>query len=272
MFCSATSGQVDTKWNITYFVNKRRGNDIQLLCCGAFAPFFFFMAEHSYLNWSWYTQHNNYLCWDFPCRMSTEYINNQWLEKKKKMCLILTWIQSPLMFWHMKMSSLSLYEVHIYDKTVLGNNNLLLSETPYFIGNTSWVINKQNKFWGISYSSWLVIQMRIQQVDMKGQVIHPFSYLSFHSANYAAFLIDFSSFFFSMSILKHHSRMLMLWVWQMDAVILISDMSKQLLEWFKMIQTSKLIHFPFGVQQKVGLRSEMLHICVCPVCCPLREA
>lgn len=57
----------------------------------------------------------------------------------------------------------------------------------------------------------------------------------------------------------------------MDAVILISDMNK-LFELFKMMQNSELIHFPFVVQQKVGLRSEMLHICVCPVCCPLREA
>lgn len=39
------------------------------------------------------------------------------------------------------------------------------------------------------------MQMRIQQVDLKGQVIHPFSYFSLHSANYTAFLIDFSSFF-----------------------------------------------------------------------------
>lgn len=39
------------------------------------------------------------------------------------------------------------------------------------------------------------MQMRIQQVDLKGQVIHPFNDLSFHSANYTAFLIDFFSFF-----------------------------------------------------------------------------
>lgn len=110
------------------------------------------------------------------------------------------------------------------------------------------------------------MQMRIQQAAVKGQVVDlslPFIcccqlHWIWISLFYTYFLLDISH-----HTISYVNR------WVLNSLLIHTNVNKWL---FEIIQTSEWLYFPFVVQQKAYRRNKMLHIFICTVCCPLREA